>query len=175
MPGGIESATANCGGWFLDPEATLGHTFALGELLDGEYALIPSVRVRYLHAYLDSYTENGSSAPLTVGSRTLDDLEERGELKLTRAQDFGRTLAFVNIHGGILGVQRIGGQTINATLLGQPIPFATPGNADEVGGFRGVGMKVHFGPVAICASCDYLGLSDSSHVISGEGAFEITF
>ena len=34
------------------------------------------------------------------------------------------------IFGGVLGTQRLGSVTVNAALLGQAIPFATPGKAD---------------------------------------------
>jgi hypothetical protein len=43
--------------------------------------------------------------------------------------------------GGALGLQRVGGNNVNAVLLGQAIPFATLGKDDVWGGFGGLGME----------------------------------
>jgi hypothetical protein len=67
-----------------------------------------------------------------VGTRSVQGVEERGELKFTRAQSFGATAAIAtSIYGGALAVQHLGDTTVDAALLGQAIPFATPG-ADHV-------------------------------------------
>ncbi len=45
-----------------------------------------------------------------------------------------------SITGGVLGNQRVGANTIDATLLGQSILFATPGkdNRRRYGGTQGI-------------------------------------
>ena len=70
----------------------------------------------------------GSAASLTVSGQTAQTVEERAELKLTRAKVFNASSALlVDVTGGALGVQRVGSNIVNAALLGQSIPFATPG------------------------------------------------
>jgi hypothetical protein len=66
-----------------------------------------------------------------VGTRTVQDSEKRGQLKLTRTQIFAPGIMIMtSIYGGVPGVQRVGSNTVNATLLGQAIPFAAPGTDD---------------------------------------------
>ena len=132
---GIETAKASFGGWYIAPEATLGRAFQM-PASEGSFVLTPSVRLRYLHAAFDGYTETGSTANLTVGARSLDNFEERVQLKATteRALASGSVLT-TDLHGGVIGSQRLGGRTINATLLSQAIPFATPGAKNVWGGY----------------------------------------
>jgi len=173
---GLESATASYNGWYVSPEATLGRNFALGSFAGASYTLTPSVQLRYLYGSLDGYTEGGSTANLTVGSRTVGNFEERGQLKLTRTQVFTPThVLMTNIYGGVLGNQRVGDTTIGAALLGQAIPFATPGKGNVWGGLGGLGLEVLAGGVAWFGSAEYLALSDSSNVVSGKGGIRIAF
>ena len=139
LPGGLEFANASYNGWYVSPELHYG----LPSLDGAIYTLTPSLQLRYLYASFGGYTESGTTAPLTVGTRTLGDFEERGQLKLTRTIS-GRTETLAtSVYGGILGVQRVGDSTIGGVLLGQAIPFATPGE-DNVGRFRrGRGCVAH--------------------------------
>jgi hypothetical protein len=176
VPGGLETATASFDGWYITPEATFGHHFALGSVGGGVYTLTPSLTVRYLHASFDGYTESGTTAPLTVGDRSADAFEERGQLKLIRTQTFAPTeILKTSIFGGVLADQRVGGDTVDAVLLGQAIPFATPGDDSVWGGFGGLGLEWSTGRVTLFASTEYLALSDSSSVISGQGGVRIAF
>jgi hypothetical protein len=176
VPGGIETATARYDGWYLSPEATIGQRLALGQFQGAQHSLTPSVQVRYLHGSFGGYTETGSTANLTVGTRTVENFEERAELKLTRTQPLSATSVFlIDLTGGALGVQRVGGDTINAALLGQAMPFATPGKADVWGGFGGAGIELRNGSVTVFAAGEYLALSNSSAVVSGKGGVRLAF
>jgi hypothetical protein len=175
VAGGIETATASYDGWYIAPEATFGHRFALGSYAGGLYTLTPSLTVRYLHVAFDGYTEKGTTAPLTVGSRNADDFEERGELKLARTQMLasGATLT-TDLFGGIIADQR-NGKTINATVLGQAIPFATPGDDNVWGGLIGGGLEWRDGRMTLYARADYLALSDHSSVVEGLAGLRVSF
>jgi hypothetical protein len=176
VTGGIENATASFDGWYVTPEATFGHHFALGAAGGAAYTLTPSLTVRYLHASLDGYTETGTTAPLTVSDRTADSFEERGQIKLTRTQIFAPTEVLkTSIFGGVLADQRVGGNSVDAVLLGQAIPFAVPGDDSVWGGFAGLGLEWRTGRVTLFASTEYLALSDSSSVFSGQGGLRIAF
>jgi hypothetical protein len=176
VAGGIENATASFDGWYVTPEATFGHHFALGAAGGAAYTLTPSLTVRYLHASLDGYTETGTTAPLTVSDRTADSFEERGQIKLTRTQIFAPTEVLkTSIFGGVLADQRVGGNSVDAVLLGQALPFAVPGDDSVWGGFAGLGLEWRTGRVTLFASTEYLALSDSSSVFSGQGGLRIAF
>ncbi|MEJ2375858.1 MAG: autotransporter outer membrane beta-barrel domain-containing protein [Pseudolabrys sp.] len=176
VAGGLETAKASYDGWYVSPEATYGLHYGLGSLMGASYTLTPSLSLRYLYAWLGGYTETGTTAPLTVNKQTVSDFEERGQLKLTRTQVFGPSAAMMtNIYGGVLGVQRVGSNTVDAVLLGQAIPFATPGKDDVWGGFGGAGLEVRTGQVALFASAEYLALSDNSSVVSGQGGIRVAF
>lgn len=140
-PGGIETASASYSGWYFSPDAKLDHRIDLGMLSDARYVLTPSVQVRYLHASLDGYTETGSTANLTVGSRTSQSLEQRAELKLARLVQLGGGLLETSVHGGALFAQQFGGSNVSGLLLGQPIAFAVPVSANATGGYVGGGVE----------------------------------
>jgi hypothetical protein len=175
-PGGIETAKANFGGTYFSPEATLGLNFGLGSLHGASYTLTPSVNARYLVSQFDAYTESGSTANLSVGSRVSQNVEEKGQLKLTGMRVIAANqMVMGNAFVGVLGVQRIGGATVDATLLGQEIPFATPGKSNVLGGFGGLGMEWRSGNVTLFGSAEYTRFSDQSSIISGRGGVKIAF
>jgi outer membrane autotransporter protein len=173
---GIENAVGSFNGWYVSPELTLGHRFALGQLADATYTLTPSTRVRYLYGAFDGYTETGTTAPLTVGTQTASTVEERGEVKLTRSVAFGPANELAtSLSGGVLGTQHVGSSTVNAALLGQAIPFATPGQANVWGGFGGLGLEWRSRNVSFFAAAEYLALADNSNVVSGRAGLRVGF
>ena len=160
LPGGLEFANASYNGWYVSPELTYGLHYGLPSLDGAIYTLTPSLQLRYLYASFGGYTESGTTAPLTVGTRTLGDFEERGQLKLTRTIS-GRTETLAtSVYGGILGVQRVGDSTIGGVLLGQAIPFATPGEDNVWAGFGGAEVALRTGNVAMYLAAEYYGFSD---------------
>jgi hypothetical protein len=176
VAGGLETAKASYNGWYVSPELTLGHRIALGHVLGAQHILTPSLQVRYLYGSFGSYTETGSTANLTVNDQTVQTLEERAEFKLTRSTLLNPYSALlIHLTGGALGVQRVGGNTVNAVLLGQAIPFATPGKDDVWGGFGGLGMEFRHANVAVFGAAEYLALNDDSSVVSGKAGLRVAF
>lgn len=173
---GLETATGSYNGWYVSPELTFGHRFALGRLADSHYALTPSLQVRYLYAGFDGYTETGTTAPLTAGSRSTQNVEERAELKLTRTTQIAPTSQLMfNLTGGVLGVQRVGGDAINATLLAQPIAFTVPGSNSVWGGFGGLGVEWRTRNVSVFAAGEYLAWQNAGSIVSGRGGIRVGF
>lgn len=173
---GTENAVGSFNGWYVSPELTFGHRFALGQLADATYTLTPSTRVRYLYGAFDGYTETGTSAPLTVGTQTASTVEERGEVKLTRSVAIAPMNELsTSLSGGVLGTQRVGSSTVNAALLGQAIPFATPGQANVWGYFGGSGLEWRSRNVSFFAAAEYLALTDHSNVVSGRAGLRVGF
>ena len=172
-PNGFETATGSFGGWFMSPELAVGKRYAI----DAMWSVTPTARIRYLTAGLDGYTETGSTANLTVASRTLQNVEERGDLTLTRTQTFANADRFsASIYAGLLGQQRLGDSGINTILLGQALAFATPGKSSIGGVYAGGGVEWQAANhLSMFASAEYAAMTDSSNTVTGKAGLRYGF
>jgi hypothetical protein len=172
IAGGIEIATASYNSSYISPELKYGIDVPLW----AQYTLTPSVRVRYVAGFFGGYTEAGTTAPLTVNSRTIQDLEERGELKLTRAMPVGPDLLLTSIHVGAIGLERVGDTTVSTVLLGINLPFVTPGRSDVAGVVGGGGFEWRTREgVSVFGAAEAIGFSDQSTVWSARGGLRVAF
>jgi len=172
-PGGIEIATASYASAYVSPQIKYGVVFPLW----ANDTLTPSVKVRYVAGFFGGYTESGSTANLTVANRTTQDLEERGELKLTHAAMFGQgDLMLASVYVGALGLQRIGDTTVNTVLLGANLPFVTPGQNSVVGGLAGLGLEWRMRDgVSLFGAGEYIATSDHSTNVGARGGVRVAF
>jgi uncharacterized protein with beta-barrel porin domain len=172
IAGGIEIATASYNSAYVSPEVAYGVDVPLWS----EFTLTPLLRVRYVAGFFGGYTETGTTAPLTVASRTISDFEERGELKLTRATRLGPDLLLTNVYVGALGIERAGDTTINTVVLGAGLPFVTPGRNVVAGVVGGGGMEWRTREgVSFFGAAEAIGFTDSSTVISARGGIRVAF
>ncbi len=173
VAGGLETASAKYDGWFISPEFAYGVRMPVAANL----TLTPTARVRYLAAEFDGYQETGSTTNLNVASRTSHNFEERAEVTLTKTSDPLPTQR-MQISGtvGLLALQRVGDTTVNTVLLGQNLPFATPGKNDVFGGFAGVGFDWrHISGWTVFGAAEYTATTDSSQTVSGKGGVKVAF
>jgi len=170
--GGLEVATAGFDSWYISPEVAYGINLPLWS----EYTLTPSLRVRYVGGTFDGYTESGSLANLTVGSRTISDFEERGELKLTRSIPLGPDRLLTSLYVGALGVERAGDTTINTVVLGASLPFVTPGRSAVAGVLGGGGLEWRTREGwSFFGAAEAIGFSDQSTVLSARGGVRVAW
>jgi outer membrane autotransporter protein len=169
---GLETATASYNGWFFSPDITYGY-----RLFMGDYTITPKARLRYVGGTLDGYTETGSAQGLTMGKRTLSDIEERlgVEFASIRQVSFGGTLkTSVDVSG--LGLQRLGDNTINAVLLAQNIAFTTPGRSEAFGGVVNLGLDWRpKSNLSLFTSVEATAMSDKSFSATGKGGVRVSF
>ena len=173
LANGLETATASYNSGYVSPELTYGVKLPLWT----DYTLTPSVRLRYVAGTFGGYTETGSTANLTVASRTIHDFEQRGELKLTRTTAFTpKDALLTSVNVGVLAIERAGNTTVNTVLLGQGLPFVTPGKNTVAGVFGGLGMEWRTrSGVSLFGAAEYTAMSDQANLIVGRGGIKVAF
>ena len=167
VAGGIETASASYGGWFISPEVTYGYRIPFNAI-----TVTPRLRLRYVGGQLDGYSETGSMQNLSVGSRSINDLEERGEVELSTVSGVFKGSATI----GIIGLERLGNPNINTVLLGQNLAFVTPGQASAFGGVFGMRMEYRVMPNAsLFVAGEATAMSDKSDSFAATGGARVSF
>ena len=125
--GGIEQAKGNPDGVFFAPQATIGT-----EIKNAHGIVTPSLRIAYTRLTMGSYEETGSAADMSVGSRTVNVVDLRGQVAFA-------IKPIVTAGGHFDATMRLGADAsftnsndITAMLLGQPLSFGTTGQDKTV-------------------------------------------
>ncbi|NGX46629.1 MAG: hypothetical protein K940chlam2_01825, partial [Chlamydiae bacterium] len=96
---------------------------------------------RYAGLFLGDYSEKGSLTNLSVKDREIDLLTTRFELALPYMTSRGICCWSVGPYLGVFGRYQVGGNCVDAELLGQPLHFNQGGPRNLAAfllGFRGV-------------------------------------
>lgn len=137
----------------------------------------PKARIRYVGGSLDAFTETGSAQNLSIGRRTLSDIEERLGVEVAHVQPvlIGGTLKG-SFDLSAVGLQRLGDATINGVLLTQNIAFTTPGKSEAYGGALNVGLDWRpKSNISVYASAEGTAMNDRSRSATGKGGVRIGF
>lgn len=172
VAGGIETATADFDGWFISPELTATrHTWLMGHPLEASLVL------RYAGLFLDGYTEEGVTAPLTVDDRTIHIGVARLQLAAPNqvSRPDGSVLRY-QMKAGAEGRTNFGGNTVDGALLGQNISFDPGGEDETLGAFAGLSGEYDTGGALVFnAGAEGLIETSGSYQISGKIGAKIRF
>jgi Autotransporter beta-domain len=172
-PNVLETATAKYDGAFVSPDVTYGWHLPL----DAGYVVTPTARLRYVAGFFDGYAEVGSAQNLSVGDRTIQDIEGRLELDVTKTTTVGShdTLK-TGLHVGAIGLGRIGDTTVNTVLLGQNLVFVTPGKASAIGGLAGGSFDfTTYRRISLFGALEGSWMSDKSTTVTAKGGLRGAF
>ena len=133
---GLEHGRSAFDGWFIMPTATL--TVPLAE---APVPVLGSIRASYSGFFLDGYTEQGLTSPLTVDAREVHLLGLRAELKVPKTFVSSKSGSVTRTHVsmGAEGSYQVGSSDVSATLVGQSLTFDAS-SEDQLFAFAGAGL-----------------------------------
>ena len=172
-PTGFENPKGSFAGWLVNPAVAAG----LGFDLPSGWSATPALKLRYLAAGFGGYTETDAASPLTFDARVLQDFEERAELTLARTLRVDATTDLrVSLHGGLLGLERLGQGAVNGNLFGQGFSFAVPGKAATAGAYGGADADFRIGDrLSLFLAGEYTATSEPATLATAKGGLRWQF
>lgn len=174
IAGGLapQIATAAYGGWFVDPAMMLGQRIDIDQR---GFTVTPALRVRYVAAHFDGYTETGSTANLTIDGRDFQAWEERAEITFANTRMIGASRVTARVTGGFLGDQRSTGGQLNIALLDQNFLAATPDRGSIAGGYGSARIDWQIGRVTLFAAGEATYTNDATKIYAGKGGARVAW
>ncbi len=170
---GTEIARGDFNGYFVSPEAALGYNIDLGDGLTAT----PTGRIRYVGAFLNGYTETGSSQNVTYGATFSNSLEERAEMRLTKAvKNAGGLMSSFYVQAAAIAAQRVGPANFAASVLGTSFAVGDGYARSKAGVSLGAGFTYKVAPqFDVYGSLDGAAFTDRSYSVSARGGFKVAF
>lgn len=142
---GLETASADFGGWFINPQVTMTREasnplagIGFGALM-GTQTLEQSLTLSYAGLFLDGYTETGTTNPLTLDDRSIHVTSARAALALPfEAIHADGALTTLRLIGGVEARTQFGDNGVSGTLLGQTVSTTLDDDDAVLGGFLGL-------------------------------------
>ena len=176
LASGIETATSNSSTWYVSPEISFGHEFALGRFLNGDVSVTPTGQLRYLFGSVGRYSETGGTDNLRMDGHASQSVEERLTFKLSHVSTLTSDYQLkLDVIGGVLGSQRVSGDTLTGNLLGQSIRFSEPGKASRKAATAGMGAEVSRGLASFFVAGEYIAQPNGAFDYSGRVGANIRF
>jgi hypothetical protein len=183
VAGGLETANADFGGWFINPQVTATrettNPFA-GHIFHGFTAaptLQQSVSLSYAGLFLNGYTETGTTNPLTLNSRSVHIASARAALTLPfeRVEADG-AITTLRLTGGVEGRTQFGDDTVSGTLLGQAVSTTLDDDDFGAGAFLDLsGAYETASGVTAYANAEAMIETDASWQFSATAGLRIAF
>lgn len=180
---GLETARADFGGWFINPQVTATREAAnplagagFGSLVATQ-TLEQSLTFSYAGLFLDGYTETGTTNPLTLDDRSIHIASARAALALPfEANHTDGALTTIRMIGGLEVRTQFGDDAISGTLLGQSVSTTLDDDDVALGGFLGLAGEYQT-PSGLTAYANAEGLvqADASWQLSANAGLRIAF
>lgn len=164
VAGGRETASADYDGYFLSPALS-----ATRQINDRTFVTIGG---RYAALFLDGYQETGSSANLSVSSRTVQVAALNAEM-LRRLGQWNNDSGTLTLDGwlGANGLFNLGDNSVDATVAGLPLDFSGNFAGTTAVGVAGIGMgfRPHNGALSVNIEVEGRLGSDDYREVRGAG------
>ena len=183
VAGGLEIASADFGGWFINPQVTATREAAnplngigIGSLR-GNYTFEQSLTLSYAGLFLDGYTETGTTNSLTLDDRAVHIASARAALALPfEALHANGALTTIRLIGGVEARTQFGDDGVSGTLLGQTVTTTLDDDDAVFGGFLGLsGEYQATNGLTAFANAEALLETDAAYQISANAGLRIAF
>lgn len=178
---GLETARADFGGWFINPQVTATNSIPTGftstTMGFGLRAVQQSLTLSYAGLFLDDYTETGTTNPLTLDARALHLASARAALALPfEAIHADGALTTLRLIGGIEARTQFGDDRVSGRLLGQTVATTLDDDDATFGGFLGLsGEYQTTSGLTAYANAEGLLETNSAYQISATAGLRVAF
>ncbi len=183
VAGGLETASADFGGWFINPQVTITRQAtnplagsALGTLI-ATNTLEQSLTLSYAGLFLDGYTETGTTNPLTLDDRDIHVASARAALALPFEQiEADGALSTLRLIGGVEARTQFGNDSVSGVLLGRAV--STTLDDDDFSGGAFVGLAGEYqttGGMTAYANAEALLETSAAWQLSATAGLRIAF
>jgi uncharacterized protein with beta-barrel porin domain len=165
---GVEVARSDFDSLFISPSLTLSSAYTVDDRLE----LRPSASINYSVAWLDSYTESGTTrSNLSIDDRTARVLTAR--IQLAAAYKFDQSSEFEFRVG--MNSRHTNDEDTQVTLAGNNFTYSSVGDDSVSGGFAGINLRVaDSGNLSFVADAE-VGGNNNENYIAGNLSLEYSF